>query len=56
MSLSDTSIELRSIINSLAATSSFSAVVFLPPGSLFGTLVVNCDAHEPALSGKCARS
>ena len=31
MSLKDTSIEERSIISSLAATSSFSAVVFLPP-------------------------
>ena len=43
MSLSDTSIEARSIISSLAATSSFSAVVFFPPGSLVGTLVFNCD-------------
>ena len=34
MSDSDTSIEARSIISSLAATSSFSAVEFLPPGSL----------------------
>jgi hypothetical protein len=42
MSLSDSSIELRSIISSLAATSSFSAVVFLPPGSLFGALVFKC--------------
>jgi hypothetical protein len=41
MSLSETSIEQRSIINSLAATKSFSAVEFLPPGSLFGTLVFN---------------
>ncbi len=43
MSLKETSIEERSIINSLAATSSLSAVVFLPPGSLVGTLVVNWD-------------
>ena len=42
MSLSDTSIEERSIINSLAATSSFSAVEFFPLGSLVGTLVFNC--------------
>ena len=34
MSLSDTSIEERSIISSLAATSSFSAVVFFRRGSL----------------------
>jgi hypothetical protein len=44
MSESDTSIEERSIISSLAATSSLSAVVFLPPGSFVGTLVVNPDA------------
>jgi hypothetical protein len=43
MSLNDTSIEERSIISSLAATRSFSAVVFLPPGSLVGTLVFNSD-------------
>ena len=43
MSLSDTSIEERSIISPLAATSSFSAVVFLLAGSLVGTLVFNCD-------------
>ena len=43
MSDSDTSIEARSIISSLAATSSFSAVLFLPPGSLVGTLVFNGD-------------
>ena len=43
MSESDTSIEARSIISSLAATSSFSAVVFLPPASLVGTLVFNSD-------------
>ena len=42
ISLSDTSIELRSIMSSLAATSSLSAVVFLPPGSRAGTLVFNC--------------
>ena len=42
MSESDTSIEARSIISSLAATSSFSAVVFLPLASLVGTLVFNC--------------
>ena len=34
MSLSDTSIEERSIISSLAATSSFSAVVFFAGASL----------------------
>jgi hypothetical protein len=44
MSLSDTSIEERSIINSLAATISLSAVVFFPPGSLPGMLVFNSDA------------
>jgi hypothetical protein len=43
MSLKDTSIEERSIISSLAAPSSFSAVALLPAGSLFGTLVCNCD-------------
>ena len=43
MSLRDTSIEERSIINSLAATRSFSAVAFFDTGSLFGTLVFNCD-------------
>jgi hypothetical protein len=43
MSLKDTSIEERSIISSLAATSSFSAVVFLPPASLVGMLVFNGD-------------
>jgi hypothetical protein len=43
MSDSDTSIEARSIISSLAATSSFSAVVFLPTGSLLGTLVFKAD-------------
>jgi hypothetical protein len=42
MSDNDTSIEARSIISSLAATSSFSAVEFLPPASLVGTLVFNC--------------
>src|SRR6476469_5033754 len=40
MSLSEISIEERSIISSLAATSNFSAVEFFPLGSLFGTLVV----------------
>ena len=44
MSLSDTSIEERSIINSLAASSNFSAVLFFAAGSLTGTLVFNCDA------------
>ena len=39
MSESDTSIDERSIISSLAAISSFSAVAFLLPGSLVGTLV-----------------
>jgi len=42
MSLSDTSIEERSIINSLAATRSFSAVPFFPPASLVGTVVFTC--------------
>ncbi len=51
MSLKDTSIEERSIINSLAATSSFSAVEFLPPASFVGTLVVNSEAM-PCLLGK----
>ena len=51
MSLRDTSIEERSIISSLAATRSFSAVVFLLAGSLFGTLVFNCDPMT-RLSGK----
>ena len=46
MSDSDTSIEAPSIINSLAATSSFSAVVFLPPASLVGTLVFNSEAMD----------
>ena len=40
MSLSEISIDARSIINSLAATSNFSAVEFFALGSLFGTLVV----------------
>jgi hypothetical protein len=40
MSESEISIEERSIISSLAATSNFSAVEFFPLGSLFGTLVV----------------
>jgi hypothetical protein len=43
MSLRETSIDERSIISSLAATNSFSAVVFFPPGNLVGTLVFNCD-------------
>jgi hypothetical protein len=43
MSLSDTSIEERSIISSLAATRSLSAVVFFPAGSLLDTLVFNGD-------------
>ncbi len=40
MSDSEISIDERSIISSLAATSNFSAVEFFPLGSLFGTLVV----------------
>ena len=44
MSLSDTSIELRSIISSLAATSSLSAVVFFAAGSLVAALVFRCGA------------
>ena len=55
MSDSDTSIEARSIISSLAATSSFSAVLFLPPGGLVGTLVFNCDAIT-AWSGNPGRT
>jgi hypothetical protein len=43
MSLKDTSIEERSIISSLAATSSFSAVAFLPAGGRSGMLVFNSD-------------
>jgi len=43
MSESDHSIEERSIINSLAATRSFSAVAFFRYRSLVGTLVFNCD-------------
>jgi hypothetical protein len=50
---------LRSIINPLAATSNFSAVEFLPPGSLLGTLVLNCVMHNPTGTGgqitRCAR-
>jgi hypothetical protein len=41
MSLKDTSIEDRPIINSLAASSSFSAVVFLAACGLVCTLVFN---------------
>jgi hypothetical protein len=40
MSLKEISIEERSIISSLAASSSFSAVDVFALGSLFGTLVV----------------
>jgi hypothetical protein len=43
MSLKETSTAERSIISSLAATSSFSAVVFFVGGSLIGTPVFNCD-------------
>jgi hypothetical protein len=43
MSLRETSIEERSIIKPLAATSNFSAVLFLLAGSLIGTPVFNCD-------------
>jgi hypothetical protein len=43
MSLKETWTAERSIINSLAATSSFSAVVFFVSGSLIGTSVFNCD-------------
>ena len=42
-SVPGTSIELRSIMSSLAASSSLSAVLFLPPGSRVGTLVFNSD-------------
>jgi hypothetical protein len=44
MSLSDTSIEERAIINSLAATRSLSAVAFRDAGNLLGALSVSCDA------------
>jgi hypothetical protein len=58
MSLKDTSIEARSIINWLAATKSFSAVALRPLGSLLGALVFKgggirrrqtgfADAHKP---------
>jgi hypothetical protein len=58
MSLKDTSIEARSIINWLAATSSFSAVALRPFGSLLGAPVFTggrilrrqiglADAHKP---------
>ncbi|MGY3076755.1 hypothetical protein ACVWZZ_003126 [Bradyrhizobium sp. LM6.10] len=50
MSLSEISIEERSIISSLAATSNFSAVEFFPLGSLFGTLVAT-EIPECALRG-----
>src|SRR6266404_2673862 len=43
MSLKDTSIEERSIISSLAATKSFSAVAFLAAGGRGGMLVFNSD-------------
>jgi hypothetical protein len=56
MSLSEISIEARSIINSLAATSNLSAVAFLPLGSLVGALVVKGDrilsGDEPASADK----
>jgi hypothetical protein len=52
MSFSDTSIEERSIISSLAATRSLSAVVFFPPASLADTLLFNWDLMC-GLSGEC---
>ncbi|MBA7683533.1 hypothetical protein ES703_91902 [subsurface metagenome] len=53
MSDSDTSIEARSIINSLAAISNFSAVGFLPVRALVGTLVFNCGpCLFPLTSGR----
>ena len=54
MSLSDTSIELRSIISSLAATSNLSAVVLRDAGSLVAALVFGCGAIMVLL--KLARS
>src|SRR6202140_3897742 len=51
MSLKDTSIEERSIISSLAATTSFSAVVFLAACSRDGMLVFNSDPMT-CLAGK----
>ena len=54
ISLSDTSIELRSIISSLAATSSLSAVVFFAGCSLAAALVFRCGAIMVSL--KLARS
>ena len=52
MSDSEISIEERSIISSLAATSNFSAVEFFPLGSLFGTLVVT---EFPVLAAESGR-
>src|ERR1700733_9599731 len=51
ISLSDTSIELRSIINPLAATSSFSAVVFFLATGLAAKLVFNRDMRHPTGTG-----
>ncbi len=56
MSLSDTSIDERSIINSLAASSSFSAVEFFPPGSLVGTLVFNSEPMTCLRRPACRRN
>jgi hypothetical protein len=53
MSLKDTSVEERSIIRSLAATRSLSAVVFLAACCLIGTLVFNAVLF-PALLGDSA--
>src|ERR1043166_4988427 len=44
MSLSETSIELRSIMSSLAATNSLSAVLLRGEGSFVATLVLGCGA------------
>jgi hypothetical protein len=52
MSESEISIEERSIISSLAATSNFSAVEFFPLGSLFGTLVVTEIPVLPLEAGR----
>ncbi|OIQ72515.1 hypothetical protein GALL_458570 [mine drainage metagenome] len=48
MSLKDTSIDERSIISSLAATRSFSAVLLLAGGSLVGTPVFNSEPMTSA--------
>src|SRR3954454_15093261 len=57
MSLSETSIELRSIMSSLAATSSLSAVLLRGAGSLVAALVLGWGAigdpeNWPAVSAR----